>query len=698
MMRNLLIIGILAALAAAFFASGLQHQITLENLQAQQAQLQAITQQNLALSAAVFATLYMLSTALSLPLGLLLSLTAGALFGLWLGAALVLVGATLGATLVFILARSTLGEFLRQRATGFTAQVAQGFRENAFSYLMFLRLVPAFPFAVVNILPALFNVPLKTFILTTALGILPGTLVFVNLGQSLATITSLSGLLSPQVLGAFTALGVLSLLPALIKKFRGEKPAADTESYDLLIIGGGSGGLVAAAVASQLDHRVALCEGHKMGGDCLNTGCVPSKALLAAAHAAHSAKTAGQFGVEVGKITTNFAKVNAHVHSVIGAIAPHDSVERFTQLGVTVIPHMAQFIGPKLVQAGPHRLTARRILIATGSHAFVPPIRGLKDTPFFTNETIFNLTTLPSHLVVIGGGPIGCELAQAFLRLGSRVTLLEAGPAILPKDDPELTAVVRQQLEDEGLEIHTGVKITSISGKATKLAITLENQPTLNCSHILVATGRRPNLASLNLAAANVAHTPQGITVNASLRTSNPSIYAVGDVTGPYQFTHMAGYQAGIFIQRCLFGNVLAKTNYSAVPWVTFTQPELAHVGLTEQQAQAKFGTKAVTTRFPFVENDRAQAEKQTQGFIKIITVKGKVVGASIVGPSAGELIHTWAIMVSQKFPLRSLTGVIHAYPTLSEVNKRAAGNYFKPALFAPRTQALSRLLFRWLG
>lgn len=468
------------------------------------------------------------------------------------------------------------------------------------------------------------------------------------------------------------------------------------EVFDLVVIGGGSGGLVVASLAAQLGFSVALCEGGRMGGECLNSGCVPSKALLAAAHAAHTARTAEVFGVKA-TVSVDMQAVHDHVHGVIAALAPHDSVERFEGLGVTVVPAMASFTGPDTVQAGSRTLKARRFVIATGSSPAVPPVPGLADVPYLTNDTLFHLTTLPAHLIVLGGGPIGCEMAQAFRRLGSAVTLVEAGPSLLARDDADLRAVVATRLQAEGVQLHLNSPAAKAERTANGVRLHLPQGP-VDGSHLLVATGRAPNVASLNLAAAGVAATARGITVGPSLQTTNPRIYAVGDVAGPYTFTHMAGYQAGVFVQRVLFGNVFAKTASHAVPWCTFTDPELAWVGLSEADARRRHATVRTVT-FPFASNDRAQAERATDGLVKLVLgPRDVVLGAGIAGAHAGELIHEWAIFVTHRMRLSKMLPVIHAYPTRAEASKRAAGEAYKAALFAPRTRALSRWLFRLLG
>ena len=470
-----------------------------------------------------------------------------------------------------------------------------------------------------------------------------------------------------------------------------------TEHYDIAIIGAGSGGLSVASAAAQLGAKVALIEKHKMGGDCLNYGCVPSKALIAAGEAAQTIRTAGQFGVNGHEPVVDFAKVNGHVHSVIASIAPNDSVERFERLGCHVVQAAAKFVSPTELEAGGERITARRFVVSTGSKAFVPPIPGIKDVKVYINETIFDLTEAPGHLIVIGGGPIGIEMAQAHRRLGCKVTVLEAF-SIMPKDDSDAVAVVRERLLGEGLTIIENAKVEGVAQAGNGVAVGINRNgqtETITGTHLLVAAGRRPNVNDIGLDAAGIAFTPKGIEVDARLRTSNKKVFAIGDVTGGYQFTHMAGYHAGIVVRNALF-NVPAKVDYKAVPWVTYTDPELAQVGKTLTEAQ-KTDTGAKATEWKLAENDRAQAERATEGFIKVVTGKGgRIIGATIVGRHAGELILPWVLAVQKSMTMRDITGIIAPYPTLSEISKRAAGAYYAPTLFSKRTQGLVKIM-QWL-
>jgi pyruvate/2-oxoglutarate dehydrogenase complex dihydrolipoamide dehydrogenase (E3) component len=469
----------------------------------------------------------------------------------------------------------------------------------------------------------------------------------------------------------------------------------ETINADFCIIGAGSGGLSLAAAAAAFGQKVVLLEKHKMGGDCLNYGCVPSKALLAAGKRAQGMRTAAKFGIAPVDPRIDPRAVHDHVKSVIAAIAPNDSVERFTGLGVRVITAAGRFVDKSTVVAGEHRIQARYFVIATGSSPVAPPIPGLADVPYFTNETIFDNATKLPHLIVVGGGPIGLELAQAHHRLGSDVTVLE-GVKALGKDDPELAAIVLSALRGEGINIREDSLVQSVSGSNGKVSVTISKDgatETIEGSHILVAAGRRPNTADLGLEAAGIKFGKTGISVDAGLRTSNRSVFAIGDVAGGLQFTHVANDHAGLVIRRTLF-KLPAKTTGRVVPWVTFTDPELAHVGLTEAEARIKHG-KINVLRWPYHENDRAQAERETEGQVKVIVgPKGHILGASIVGAHAGELIQMWSLAITQGLKIRAMTEWISPYPTLSEVNKRAAFRYYATAAGNP----LVRKAIAWLA
>ncbi|OZB18929.1 MAG: dihydrolipoamide dehydrogenase [Rhodobacterales bacterium 34-62-10] len=465
---------------------------------------------------------------------------------------------------------------------------------------------------------------------------------------------------------------------------------------DILVIGAGSGGLSVAAGAVQMGASVILLEGHKMGGDCLNYGCVPSKALLAAGHAAHAMTTGAAMGITPVAPQIDYAAAKDHVARVIAQIEPVDSQERFEGLGVKVIRAYGHFTGPHTVQAGDDTITARRIVIATGSSPLVPPIPGLDKVPYLTNETLFDLREKPEHLLIIGGGPIGMEMAQAHRRLGCAVTVIEGAKA-LGKDDPELSAVVLDHLRSEGITIAEDALAAEIRGQAGAIEVEVKDGRIFKGTHLLMAVGRKSNTEKLNLAAAGIESTKTGIKVDARMRTTNKRVFAIGDVAGGMQFTHVAGYHAGLIIRQALFG-LPARQKTAHIPWATYTDPELAHVGLTEAEARKTHGTALEVVRFDYHHNDRAIATLHTKGLIKVMVHKGRPVGVSIVGHQAGELITLWSMAIANNLKMSAVAAMVAPYPTISEINKRAAGAYFSPRLFDnPMVKRVVGLVQKWL-
>ena len=465
---------------------------------------------------------------------------------------------------------------------------------------------------------------------------------------------------------------------------------------DIIVIGGGSGGLSVAAGAAQMGANVVLFEDGEMGGDCLNTGCVPSKALLAAGKAAHHTSGNAEMGITGITAIVDFATTKAHVADVIATIAPHDSIDRFEGLGVTVIRERACFAGRSKVQSATHTVTARYIVIATGSRPLVPPIAGLDRTPFHTNETIFADPEKPDHLLIIGGGPIGIEMAQAHVRLGCRVTMVEAA-TIMGRDDTELMKILKSRLTDEGITFIEGIGVKEVAGDKGEIMATLADGQMLTASHLLVAVGRRPSTDGLDLAAAGISATPAGITTDKRLRTSTRNIFAIGDVTGRAQFTHMAGYHAGIVIRNMLF-KLPARLNDSIIPWVTYSDPELAQVGLTEAAAADMWGGSNIQVmRVPLANIDRAIAERRREGMVKIVTHKnGRILGASILAPNAGEMILAWVLAISSEQKIGKMASLIAPYPTFGDASKQAAGHFFTDKLFSQRTRRIVKFLLRW--
>jgi pyruvate/2-oxoglutarate dehydrogenase complex dihydrolipoamide dehydrogenase (E3) component len=470
----------------------------------------------------------------------------------------------------------------------------------------------------------------------------------------------------------------------------------ETLKTDLLILGAGSGGLSVAAGASQMGADVILLEGHKMGGDCLNYGCVPSKALIASAKQAFALGHGAALGVADVPPQVDYAAAQDHVAQVIAQIEPHDSQERFEGFGVRVIREFGRFVSATEVEAGPYRITARRIVIATGSSPLVPPIPGLDSVPYLTNETLWDLRERPDHLLIVGGGPIGMEMAQAHRRLGSRVTVIEGAKA-LGKDDPETAGVVLDTLRNEGIEIAEEALAQEVRGQAGAIEVETQDGRVFKGSHLLVAVGRKANLDTLNLDAAGIETTRTGVKVDDSLKTTNRRVYAIGDAAGGLQFTHVAGYHAGIVIRSAVLG-LPAKARYSHIPWATYTQPELAQVGLTEAQARQLYGARLDVVRFDFAGNDRLIAERKAQGLIKVMVVRGRPVGVSIAGPQAGELINLWSFVIANGLKMSAVSNMVSPYPTVGEINKRAAGAYFAPKLFENETvKRVVRFVQRWM-
>lgn len=465
---------------------------------------------------------------------------------------------------------------------------------------------------------------------------------------------------------------------------------------DILVIGAGSGGLSVAAGASQMGADVTLLEGHKMGGDCLNYGCVPSKALIASGKVAYDQKHSNKFGVADAVPVIDYAAAKDHVHSVIEQIAPVDSQERFEGFGVRVIREFGHFISETEVQAGETVITARRIVIATGSSPLVPAIPWLDSVPFETNETLFDLREKPDHLLIVGGGPIGMEMAQAHVRLGCQVTVIEGAKA-LGKDDPEAAALVLNSLRDEGVEIAEGALVQQVRGSAGAIEVLAQDGRVFAGTHLLMAVGRKANIERLRLDVAGIETSRSGIKVDAGLRTTNKKVYAIGDVAGGLQFTHVAGYHAGVIIRSALFG-LPSKVRTDHIPWATYTDPELSQVGLTEAQARERHGSKLEVARFDYHHNDRAIAERKTTGFIKVMVVKGRPVGVTIVGHQAGELINLWSLALANNLKMSQVAAMVSPYPTIGEINKRAAGAYFSPRLFENQmVKRVVRLVQRWL-
>ncbi len=686
--RRWILLLLVIAAVSAFFAFDLGRYLTLDALRAQRAALASTISAQPLLSALAYFVVYVTVTALSLPAAALLTLAGGALFGFATGTVLASFASTLGATLAMLLARTVARDAVQSRFGARLKGIDAGLeREGAF-YLFALRLVPVFPFFLVNVAMGLTRLPARTFFWVSQLGMLPATAVFVYAGTELSQIESLSGLISPRLLLAFALLGLLPLfakkaLDALRARrvYRGyTKPKRF--DYNLIAIGAGSAGLVTTYIGAAVKAKVALIERHKMGGDCLNTGCVPSKALIRTARLLADARRAPEFGVQALHIEFDFAQAMQRVQQVIAKVEPHDSVARYTDLGVDCIAGDARLIDPWTVEVNGRRLSARSIVIATGARPSVPPLPGIESVEYLTSDTVWNLRVLPKRLLVLGGGPIGCELGQCFARLGSQVTLVQRQPRLLPKEDPDASALLQQAFLREGLTLALGAEAIRVEkdGDGGRL-IVRENgsERAIGFDHLLLALGRSANVEGFGLAELGIRVGTRGtIDADPLMRTNLPNIYVCGDVTGPFQFTHVAAHQAWYAAVNALFGPFWTfKADYRVIPWATFTDPEVARVGLSETEAKAQ-GVAFELTHYGLDDLDRAIADSHDHGYVKVLTVPGKdtILGATIVGAHAGDLLAEFVLAMRHGLGLRKILGTIHSYPTMMEANKYAAGNW----------------------
>ena len=701
--RKALLLGLLVLLMAGFFIFDLGQYLSLASLKAQQASLNAQVAAHPWLAAGLFFVLYVAVTALSLPGAALMTLVAGALFGLLGGFVLVSFASTLGATLAMLISRFLLRDWVQAKFGQRLAAIDQGIAREGASYLFALRLVPVFPFFLINLAMGLTRLPVRTFWWVSQLGMLPGTLVYVNAGRELGQLDSLAGILSPGLLGAFVLLGLLPLVSRKVldwvkarEVYAGwNKPK--TFDRNLLVIGAGSGGLVSAYIAAAVKAKVTLIEKHKMGGDCLNTGCGPSKALIRSAKTAHELKRAGQLGFKNVSGEVDFAAVMERVQRVIDTIEPHDSVERYTGLGVEVIEGEARLTSPWTVEVNGQSLSARSIIIATGARPLVPTIPGIERIEPLTSDNLWRLREQPKRLLVLGGGPIGCELAQAFQRLGISVTLVEMTDRLLVREDAEASEAVMASLRSDGVDLrlqHKALRFDVVDGQRQLVCENLQahGEVVLPFDQVLLALGRVANVSGFGAEELQLVVRPNGtLEVNEYLQTRFPNIYAVGDVTGPYQFTHASAHQAWYAAVNGLFGGFKRfKVDYRVIPWATFTAPEVARVGLNEQEARAQ-NIPFEATRFGIDDLDRAIADEAAHGYIKVLTEPGKdrILGVTIVGEHAGDLIAEYVAAMKHGYGLNKILGTIHIYPTLAEANKYAAGEWKRA--HAPQTA------LRWL-
>ncbi len=704
--RWLVLLAMIVALAWAW-QSGVADSLTLAGLKGQQASLAAWVTANPWRAAGVFFLAYVAVTAASIPGAAVMTLAAGALFGLVHGTLLVSFASSIGASLAFLVARFVLRDSLLARYRERMEKIDAGIARDGAFYLFTLRLVPVFPFFLVNLLSALTSLRLVTFYWVSQLGMLAGTVAYVYAGTQLARVDSLRDVLSPGLVGAFVLLGLLPLLMRLLLRvlaarrvYRGHRKPPRFD-YNLLVIGAGSAGLVSAYIGSVLKAKVALVERHQMGGDCLNTGCVPSKALLRTARLLAEARDSARYGVRAMTAEFDFAEAMERVQRVIGKIEPHDSVERYERLGVDVILGDARIVSPWEVEVGGRRIGARNLILATGARPLVPEIAGLDTVEYLTSDTVWNLRELPGRLVVLGGGPIGCELTQAFVRFGSAVTQVEMAPRLLPREDADAALVVSSQLAAEGVHVavaHKAVRVEA-HGSGGRLVCENEGQEVgFDFDVLLVALGRTANVEGFGLEELGVRLTDaRTIEADALMRTNFPNIHVCGDATGPFQFTHVAAHQAWYAAVNALIAPFWSfDVDYRVIPWATFTDPEVARVGLSEDEAEKK-GIAVEATRYDLDDLDRAIAEGADRGFVKVLTVPGKdrILGATMVGAHAGELLAEFVLAMKHGIGLEKLLGTIHIYPTMAEANKYVAGNW-KRAHAPQAALRWAERFFRW--
>jgi pyruvate/2-oxoglutarate dehydrogenase complex dihydrolipoamide dehydrogenase (E3) component/uncharacterized membrane protein YdjX (TVP38/TMEM64 family) len=691
--RKLLLLVVLATLVAVFFALELGRFFSLDYIRGARDDLAALYQAHPAQVIGAFFGIYVAVTALSLPGAAILTLLGGAILGLWVGTLVVSFASSIGATMAMLVSRYLLRDSVKAKFGARLADIDRGIQRDGAFYLFTLRLVPVFPFFVINLLMGLTAMKARTFYGVSQLGMLAGTLVYVNAGTQLAQVHSLQGILSPGLIGSFVLLGLFPLVAKKIvdavrarkvyAKWAGRKPSRFDRN--LVVIGAGAAGLVTSYIAAAVKAKVTLVESHKMGGDCLNYGCVPSKALIRTATLARQMRHSADYGIASADVKLDFAQVMERVARVVREIEPHDSVERYTGLGVDVVEGRATLVDPwhvKIVRAdgGEQTLSTRSIVIATGARPFVPPLPGLEAVGYRTSDTLWSLRELPPRLVVLGGGPVGCELAQAFARLGSQVTQVEMAPRLMQREDGEVSAHVRQALQADGVAVLTGHQALRCEMDGEDKFIVVESaglQQRIGFDLLLCAVGRVARLEGSGLEALGIP-VQRTVQVDEHLQTIYPNILAAGDVAGPFQFTHTAAHQAWYAAVNGLFGSLKRfKADYSVIPSCTFVDPEVARVGLNEREARDQ-GVAFEVTRFALDELDRAIADSATQGWVKVLTVPGKdrILGVTIVGAHAGELLAEYVLAMKHGLGLNKILGTIHTYPTMAEANKYAAGEW----------------------
>ena len=691
---KLILLLAIAVLIAAFFLFDLDRFLTFETIKQQQQAFAAFYADNRLLTIGLYFLIYVLVTALSLPGATVMTLAGAALLGFWPALVTVSFASSIGATLAFLVSRFLLRDWVQGKFGAKLQAINDGVEKEGAFYLFTLRLIPLFPFFMINLVMGLTPMRAIAYYVVSQVGMLPGTAVYINAGTQLGQLESAAGILSPALIFSFALLGLFPLIAKRVvdivkrrKAFQGwQKPVQ--YDYNLVVIGAGSGGLVSAYIATAVKAKVALIEKDKMGGDCLNTGCVPSKALIRSAKIAAYAKRATDFGFKETQVDFDFSTVMERVQDVVSKVEPHDSIERYTSLGVECFTGAAHIKTPWSVEVNGQTLTTRNIVIATGAWPLVPPMTGLDQVDYLTSDNLWQLRENPGRLVVLGGGPIGAELTQAFARLGSKVTQVEMLPRIMGREDPEVSDYIQRKFEEEGIKVLTGHQAREViveDGQKTLVCVADDQEVRIPFDTILVAVGRKANVSGFGLEDLGVELAPTGtVAVDPLLRTNFPNIFAVGDVAGPYQFTHTASHQAWYAAVNALFGDLKSfKADYRVIPWCTFTDPEVARVGLSEEEAKQQ-GVAYEVTRYDLDDLDRAIADSEDHGWIKLLTKPGsdKLLGATIVGTHAGDLLAEFVLAMKHGLGLNKILGTIHTYPTLAEGSKAAAGiwkNSHKP-------------------
>ena len=704
---RILVIALIAVAIGGYFLFNLDQYLTLNYVQSRFAEIQQFQNENFTLTALIYFSVYVMIAALSIPGAAIISLLGGAIFGLVWGIIIVSFASSIGATLAFLVSRLLLRDWVQSRFGGYLASINRGIEKGGNFYLFSLRMVPLFPFFMVNLVMGLTPIRAGSFYAVSQAGMLLSTAVYVNAGSELGQINSLSELMSVPVIISLVLLGLFPLgarfLVGVIQRRSIMRKFSKPVRFDanVVVIGAGSAGLVASLIIARAKAKVILIEKNRMGGDCLNTGCIPSKSFIRSGRIMSYIRRANEFGIDDASADVNFSNIMVRVNKIITKIEPHDSVERFTSLGVECVIGGARIESPYTVSVNGHSINTRSIILATGARPIVPTIPGLEEIDYLTSDTVWSLQELPRRLLVVGGGPIGCELAQAFHNLGSEVTQVDIASRLLPREDPEVSQAVMDKFIGDGIKVIIGCQLDSFGNDGGQLFIKIRHQQEelrIYFDNVLLAIGRKPNVEGFGLEELGLSLTPQGsVQVDNAMRTAYPNIYACGDVATSYQFTHMASFQAWFAALNALTGSLwLSRAKYNVVPWATFTDPEVARVGLSEQEAKEQ-NTAYEITRYNMEQHDRSLADGEAHGFIKVLTIPGKdkILGVTIVGHHAGELIGEFTFAMTHGMGLKKIAAVTHIYPTLLEGNKFAA-NAWRSTRLPERYFTLMEKYFRW--